>query len=497
MKVRVTFGHRCAIDTMKVSPLGHYSIVDNRDNPQYSHKHMSYQAQIEEALAGSTADYSEIRIEESDSTRLTYRGRSLDDVNMTSGKGGAVRVCVNGSWGFASFNELSDLKSRVRDAVDQARSLASSNKGESTMLAEVEPHVDIVDPVIVKDPREITLQEKTKLADHYNEIVWSQPGIVSSDIVYGDSSQKIAFGNSDGTYVEQERVHVISRISAQAREGSDVQQAGFSIGALGDYSVFEGLDDEVTEAAKRAVDLLEAKPLTGGQRTVILDPILAGVFVHEAFGHLSEADNVYENDKLKELMYLGRKFGGTHLNFTDGAGQPGMRGSYKYDDEGTSASLTPLVRDGVLVGRLHSRETAAKTGEAPTGNARAINYRFPPIVRMTNTFIENGEATFDDLFEGVEDGVYVKNWYGGMTQHEMFTFSSGEAYMIRNGEIQEAVRPVMLSGNLFETLENVDAVANDRGFNQGGGCGKGGQMPLPVGTGSPHIRIRNCLISGA
>ena len=171
MKVRVTFGHRGAIDTMKVSPLGHYSIVDNRDNPQYSHKHMSYQAQIEEALAGSTADYSEIRIEESDSTRLTYRGRSLDDVNMTSGKGGAVRVCVNGSWGFASFNELSALKSRVRDAVDQAHSLASGNKGESTMLAEVEPHVDIVDPVIVKDPREITLQEKTKLADHYNEIV--------------------------------------------------------------------------------------------------------------------------------------------------------------------------------------------------------------------------------------------------------------------------------------------------------------------------------------
>ena len=174
-----------------------------------------------------------------------------------------------------------------------------------------------------------------------------------------------------------------------------------------------------------------------------------------------------------------------------------MRGSYKYDDEGTAATVTPLVRDGVLVGRLHSRETAAKTGEAPTGNARAISYRFPPIVRMTNTFIENGEATFDDLLEGVDEGVYVKNWYGGMTQHEMFTFSSGEAYMIRNGEVQEAVRPVMLSGNLFETLENVDAVANDREVNQGGGCGKGGQSPLPVANGSPHIRIRNCLISGA
>ena len=458
---------------------------------------MSYQSRIEDALTANSADYCEIRIEESDSTRLTYRGKSLDDINITSGKGCAVRACVNGSWGFASFNDIDDLNSRVKDAADQARSLASGNKSESTMLAEIEPHTDIVEPVIVKDPREISLQEKTKLADHYNDIVWSQPGIASSDIIYGDNSRKVAFANSDGTYVEQEVIHVISRVSAQARDGSDVQQAGFSIGALGDYGVFEDLDDQVSEAAERAVGLLEAKPLTGGQRTVILDPVLAGVFVHEAFGHLSEADNVYENDKLKELMYMGRKFGGEHLNFTDGAAQPGMRGSYKYDDEGTPSALTPLVRDGVLVGRLHSRETAAKTGELPTGNARAISYRFPPIVRMTNTFIENGEATFDDLLEGVEDGVYVKNWYGGMTQHEMFTFSSGEAYMIRNGEVQEAVRPVMLSGNLFETLENVDAVANDRGFNQGGGCGKGGQMPLPVGTGSPHIRIRNCLISGA
>ncbi len=458
---------------------------------------MSYRAQIEDALNGHDSDYCEIRIEESDSTRLTYRGRALDDINMTSGKGGAVRVCIRGSWGFASFNDLSDLKGKVNDAVEQARSLAAGTKGESTELADVEPHIDIVEPHIVNDPRDIPLQEKTRLADHYNDIVWSEAGIVSSDIIYGDNSRKVAFANSDGTYVEQELVHVICRISAQAREGGDVQQAGFSIGALGDYGMFEGLDQDVSEAAKRAVGLLQAEPLTGGQRTVILDPILAGVFVHEAFGHLSEADNVYENDKLKELMYMGRKFGGKHLNFTDGAAIEGMRGSYRYDDEGTPAAVTPLVRDGVLVGRLHSRETAAKTGEDPTGNARAISYRFPPIVRMTNTFIENGEATFDDLLEGVKDGVYVKNWYGGMTQHEMFTFSSGEAYMIRNGKIQEAVRPVMLSGNLFETLENVDAIANDRAVNQGGGCGKGGQMPLPVANGSPHIRIQNCLVSGA
>jgi len=168
-----------------------------------------------------------------------------------------------------------------------------------------------------------------------------------------------------------------------------------------------------------------------------------------------------------------------------------------YDDEGVPGQRTQLIKDGVLVGRLHSRETAGKLGERPTGNARAINYRFPPIVRMTNTYIEPGEGTVDDLVRDVKDGVYVKNWYGGMTSMEMFTFSGAESYRIRNGEIAELCRPVMLSGNVFRTLENIDGIAADLDMNQGGGCGKGGQSPLPVSNGSPHIRIQHCLLSGA
>lgn len=454
---------------------------------------MKYRDLIDTALRSHGADYCEIRIEETDNTRLTYRGKSLDTIAQTSGLGGNVRAVKKGGWGFASFNNLDDLHSNVAEAVAQAVAVG----GSKTELAEIEPHVDVVPAHIVNDPARVTLEDKKRLMDHYNDLVWSVDGINSADIVYGDNSRKTFFGSSEGSYIEQQQVHVISRISAQARDGSDVQQAGFSLGSQGDYSVVQDLDDQVVEAAKRAVALLSAKALDGSERTVILDPVLAGVFVHEAFGHLSEGDNVYENDKLKEIMYMGRKFGGTHLNFTDGAAIPGLRGSFKYDDEGTPAARTALVREGELVGRLHSRETAAKLGEKPTGNARAIGYNFPPIVRMTNTIIEPGTATLDDLLEGVDDGVYVRNWYGGMTQHEMFTFSSGEAYMIRNGEIQEAVRPVMLTGNLFETLKNLDGVGNDLDMNQGGGCGKGGQMPLPVSNGSPHIRIRNCLISGA
>ena len=147
-----------------------------------------------------------------------------------------------------------------------------------------------------------------------------------------------------------------------------------------------------------------------------------------------------------------------------------------------------------MVGRLHSRETAGKMGERVTGNARALDYRFPPIVRMTNTYIERGEMSFNDLIADIDEGVYARNWFGGTTSMEMFTFSAGEAYMIRNGKVAELLRPVKLTGNLFTTLMNIDALGNDMDFNQGGGCGKAGQMPLPVSNGSPHIRIRDVVV---
>ncbi len=451
---------------------------------------------LEEALNAvkdSGVDYCDIRIEDTDTLRITYRGNGLDSVSQMSGIGGCTRAAFKGGWGFASFNSLEDLHGKVLDAVQQAKDTSA----DRTYLAEVEPCVDTVPAYLVKDPASVSLKDKKLLMDHYCGIVLSTPRVKGVDAVYGDSRRRVFFANSEGARIEQEFVHVICRVQATARADGDVQQAGFSIGSLGDYGIVEGLDDDIKRSANRAAALLQAEAIKGGPRTVILDPILAGVFVHEAFGHLSESDNVAENDDLRKLMYMGRKFGGSHLNFTDGAAILGLRGSYKYDDEGTPAVVTPLVREGELVGRLHSRETAARLGERPTSNARAISAGFPPIVRMTNTVIEPGEATLDDLLEGVDEGVYVGNWYGGMTQHEMFTFSSGEAHMIRKGKIAEMIRPVMLTGNLFVTLENLDAIGNDLSMNQGGGCGKGGQMPLPVSNGSPHIRIRKCTISGA
>jgi TldD protein len=234
----------------------------------------------------------------------------------------------------------------------------------------------------------------------------------------------------------------------------------------------------------------------GNTYTVVIDPILAGLFVHEAFGHLSEADMLYENPDMLETMSLGRRFGSKDLQIFDGAAPPEHRGSYVYDDEGVAATTTQLIKDGVLVSRLHSRETAGKLGEQVTGNARCLDYHYPPIVRMTNTWIGRGTTPVADLFEDIPIGVYAKNWQGGMTNGEMFTFTAGEAWMIRNGQIAEPVKDVTLSGNVFETLNDIEAIADDFLWDESGGCGKGGQSGLAVGCGSPSLRIRKAIVGG-
>jgi TldD protein len=452
---------------------------------------------VTDALSGALkkrkADYLEARLEESQNSYIVYRGKELDSIGRSTSLGGNIRVLVKGGWGFTSFNTLDGLPERIAQAVEQAK---SAGKGKS-YLAPVEPAVDNVPTGVDVNPVTIPLAEKKQLLDEYNEIIWSTPQIQTSNIGYSDSRKKVIFLSSSGSHITQERADVTLRLAAIAAKDGEVQQAGLSLGSRGNFGAIQDLHEKVREMAQNVVNMLIAPQAKGGEYTVVLDPVLAGVFVHEAFGHLSESDFVYENEPLKQIMTLGKQFGGKHLNIVDSAAVPGLRGSYKYDDEGVAAVKTYLIREGELVGRLHSRETAARMNEKPTGNARAISYRYPPIVRMTNTYIEPGETSFEDMIADIKEGIYAKNWHGGTTSMEMFTFSAGEAYMIRNGKIAEALRPVTLTGNVFATLQNIDAIGNDLDMNEGGGCGKGEQMPLPVSNGSPHIRIQKCLIGGS
>jgi len=439
-------------------------------------------------------DYLAIRIESAEGTDILLRGNKTETLSEGLSIGGHVRACYKGGWGFASFNQIASLADRIEEAIAAARLVGD----EETLLAPVPPIQDSrILPLTGTNPRIVPLAEKKALCQHYADILRGVSSrIATISVRYGDSAQRMILATSEGTLLEQAWVDMEMRFAATARDGETVQTGRETTGSRKAFEDLLGLDSQVLSAAHRAVDSLALPPVKGGAYTVVIDPILSGLFVHEAFGHLSEADMAYENPDLLEVMSLGRRFGPANLQIFDGAHPAGHRGSYFYDDEGTPATTTQLIQDGVLVGRLHSRETAGKLDEQPTGNARCLNYHYPPIVRMTNTWIERGNTPVNDLFSDIEEGVYARNWLGGMTNGEMFTFAAGEAWMIRNGEIAEPVRDVNLSGNAFKTLADIEAIGDDFFWDESGGCGKGGQSGLPVGCGGPSLRIRDVVVGG-
>ena len=443
----------------------------------------------------NSADYIEIRAEKKETTTIQFQGEKLEKINCSQQIGGNVRVLIKGGWGFISFNQFDDLEEKVREAIEVAGLIG---KEEESKLAAALPVVEIINRELDKDFRQVSLREKKDLMENYNNIIMkSSPLIQSSNVVYTDRFSTIYFANSEGSYIEQEKPFLSAGFTAIAREGDNIQTASESIGSTKGFSIMERISDKVQSAASRAVNLLKAHSVEGGEYTVILDQTLGGVFIHEAFGHLSEADFLYEDERMSDLMKLGKKFGSPKLNVVDDGSIPDLLGSSKYDDEGVRTKKNYLIKDGILAGRLHSRETAVKMGEEPTGNARALNYRFKPIVRMTNTYVENGDTHFKDLLSGIKKGIYAKDCYGGMTSFEMFTFSAGEGFMISDGKITEPVKDVVLSGNLFTTLLNIEGVGNDlKMIESGGGCGKAGQNPLPVSFGSPHLRIKKVIVGG-
>jgi TldD protein len=419
----------------------------------------------------------------------------LDTIGSSRTVGGIVRALYKGGWGYATFNDLTDLESRVKEACATAKLVGK----ETSQLVPIEPVVDEIKASMEKDFRDVPLSGKKALVEEYNQILLNyHEKIQTSMAMYADSFKTVRFASSEGTYIMEEKPNIVVYLQAIARDGDVVQRGFKSTGGAEGYQMVEGFHEKATEAAVKAIELLSARPVKGGKYTVVTNPRMTGVFTHEAFGHLSEADFVYENPQMKEIMVLGKRFGVGNLNILDDGSYPGGLGTHRYDYEGTPTRKNYLIQDGILVGRLHSRETAAKMGEQPTGNARSVHFQHPPIVRMTNTYLDVGDAKFEDMIKDVELGVYAIDMIGGQTAMEMFTFSAAYGYMIRNGKVAELVRDVTLTGNVFETLNNIDMIGDDLEWmtNGPGGCGKGNQHPLRVGIGGPHIRIQNCVVGG-
>ncbi|HHT9152788.1 MAG TPA: TldD/PmbA family protein [Candidatus Hypogeohydataceae bacterium YC40] len=448
---------------------------------------------IKRALKTAKADYLEIRIHEGSVTNINYTGKELEAISESDSIGGCVRALVKGGWGFVAFNDIENLPDHVVAAVEQASILRNS----PISLAPIPITTEYVKASVNIDPRDIPLSKKHAICQKYNNIILSSKLIQTSSVRYMDSYGFTYFANSEGGYIAQETIFCGMSLLAIAKEGANVQRAFESVGDLRGYQNVLGLEAKCEEITQRAVDLLHAESVEGGIYTVIADPLLCGVFTHEAFGHLSEADFIYENEKLLEIMQIGKRFGRDELSIIDDGTLPGEAGTNKYDNEGTPTQKIYLIKNGILTSRLHSRETAAKMGEKPTGNARALGYVNEPIIRMSNTYMEPRDWSFEKMLEDTPEGIYCKGALGGQTNMEMFTFSPAEAFRIRNGKLAERLRDVVLTGNVFETLMNIEAIGNDLKLHGGlGGCGKGGQFPLRVSDGGPHIRIRTVVVGG-
>ncbi len=231
----------------------------------------------------------------------------------------------------------------------------------------------------------------------------------------------------------------------------------------------------------------------GGKFPVVLGPNVVGVFVHETFGHLAEADLALAGGVLMNNM--GKKIGSDVVTFYDDGTIEGAFGSAKYDDEGVPAQKTLLIKDGVVSGLMHNRETAQKFNTTPTGNARAEDFRVEPIIRMRNTFMAPRDRSFEELIEDVDSGYYFKSFRGGQANLDgTFQVGMEEGYEIVKGEVGEAVRDASISGNTLDTLFKVEAVGKDFELWPGR-CGKG--QTAFVSDGGPHIRIKEVVVGGS
>jgi len=452
---------------------------------------------IDVAVQKFGAEYVEVRAQKLFKTMLTLKEERVEAAKQGIENGAALRVLVNGAWGFASVGTLNaeTLTNAVSDACKMAKA-ASSRLKKPIKLAEAKAVEDKVSMTPRKDPSKIPVEDKINTALTMSKIILGYDNrIKSCTIDYLDLTGTTYFMNNGDTYIEQGKLYVWSRLLATAVEAGVFTFSREEIGSTAGYEIFDIETPEIVgeRVAKRAVKQLKAKPTKGGTFPAVLGPNVVGVFVHEAFGHLAEADLTLSGSVL--LDKLGKRIASDVVTFYDDGLVEGAFGSFEYDDEGVPTQKTLLVKNGVVVGLMHNRETAQKFSAKLTGNARAEDFRFEPIIRMRNTFMEPKDYSFEELMEDVKFGYYIKNFRGGQANLDG-TFQVGiqEAYEIVNGEVGAPIRNASISGNTLETLLKVDAAGKDFELWPGR-CGKG--QTAFICDGGPHIRVKEVLVGGS
>lgn len=451
---------------------------------------------IKEALSRG-GDFADLFAERRRGYSLRMEEGKVEENTTGNEVGAGIRVINGESVAYAYTNTLEEASLLETARVAAAAARGGGEKAidmeeplHATFLS-AEHHVELGVDTYRREDKIALLHRADQAARE------AGPAVVQVVVMLGDSKREIFIANSRGELVEDLRIRVRMVVQVVAAKDGEIQTGHETPGILGGYELFRDFPPEQAGrmAAEQALTMLEARPAPSGPMAVVIANGTGGVLFHEACGHSLEADAVYK----KASVFTGRigeKVASGLINAYDDATLANRWGSFSYDDEGIRASRTPLIEEGILRGFINDRKRSMRDGVPPTGNGRRQSYRFVPVPRMTNTYIEAGRAKREGIIADTSLGLYAHKLGGGEVNPVTgdFIFAVTEGYMIRNGEVAEPVKGATLIGNGPRVLQDIDAVADDLDFDTGM-CGKEGQA-VPVCTGQPTLRVRELVVGG-
>jgi TldD protein len=447
------------------------------------------------ALARALArggDFAEVFCEERAGFSISIDESRVERPQSGRERGAGIRVVTGEITRFAHVDGLGE-----DDLLRAADGLAAAEEGTATEPLPVKAAAPPELQQIEVDPASVPAERKAELLHELDERARAAGAEVAQvSASYSEGRRRVAVANSEGLQATDDRTRV--RLGAQvvARRNGSVE-TGFE--TLGAHRGFELLEDDpariAEQAARKALDLVGADPAPAGEMSVVVGGGFGGVLFHEMTGHGLEADAVQKGASVYAGK-MGKMVAEPLLTAYDDGRMPGEWGTGAIDDEGTPCRRTAVIEEGKLTSYLYDRLRARRDGTESTGNGRRASFRDLPIPRMTNTYIEPGEAKPEEIIAGVDRGFYAVSFGGGQVEPATgdFVFGVSEGYLIEGGKVTRPCRGATLIGNCLQALTRIDAVGSDFEMKTGF-CGKAGQT-APVGTGQGHVRIRGITVGG-
>lgn len=431
--------------------------------------------------------FCDVRIEETYRSIIRIEMGKLEEIKEKEDSGAFIRIFDGKRWLYSSTTEMDNIQQEIDDLAKLA--IPDQNIQNHALIKKLEINRGCFANFTENSVKKIDLATKKTLLESYLGLLKNNQAITHWTGFYSDNHTRKKLYSSLGTNLEFDTQIAGLRLGVRFGTGKDVFSESWSK-AADSFKKLSGHHFEASACIEQVEDFFrKAEKIDGGNYTVVLSPLAAGIFAHESFGHKSEADFMIGDETMIKEWQLGKKVGAEILNISDSGTMEGS-GFCPYDDEGSEARKTLLISKGNLTGRLHSAQTAAELKENLTGNARSISFEYEPIVRMTCTYIEPGELSKEELFASVRHGIFIDTVKHGSGM-STFTLAPSMAYLIENGKITRPVKFSVITGNVMTTLDKIDAISNELKILSfvGGGCGKMEQYPLPVSFGGPFVKI--------